>query len=75
MTIPEERTWAVQKTRDFLRRLLSTASAGGYNGVPIEVRKAARSCLRHFPGDHDIAAAAEGAPRSFGKPKTEKGEQ
>jgi len=54
MTMPEEIVWSLNKTRDFLIQLMRTKAIGGYNGVPPEVRKVARSCLRHFPFPHDL---------------------
>ena len=58
MTMPNERTWAVARARDFLERLLSPYN-GGIKGVPKAVREEARRVLRHFPhmselGDKDM---------------------
>ncbi len=51
MTMPDERSRAVVKTRDFLVRL-SRDSA-----MPDEVRNEAKFLLRHFPSQDDVILA------------------
>lgn len=53
MTLPDERTNAVIRTREFLLRL-SSPYGGGIKGVPSDVRVQARALLRHFPAAFDL---------------------
>lgn len=53
MTMPNERTYAVVRAREFLERLL-TPYGGGIKGVPKAVREEARRVLRHFPYIHEL---------------------
>jgi hypothetical protein len=63
MTLPDERTRAVTKTRAFLRALLRPDLTPK---VPRWIRDEAYACLRHYPGVLEINAAAEGkGSRSF----------
>ena len=64
MTVPSERTRAVQHTRDFLRRLLDRRETPR---VPKEIRKEAYWCLRHYPGNMDLATSHERIPEIWGK--------
>lgn len=59
MTMPNERTRAFIRGRDFLSRLISPYG-DGIKKVPKAVREEARRVLRHFPGVHDL-----GNPASF----------
>ena len=68
MTLPNERTRAVQSAREFLRRLLDRSATPG---VPLEIRKSARSVLKHFPGNCDLIAVAKKSPKTFAPPKEE----
>jgi len=61
MTLPDERYRAVKMTEQFLRDL----STGRYARVPLAVRKEAAACLRHYPSEWDMQAAAKGAPGHF----------
>jgi hypothetical protein len=61
MTLPDERYRAVRMTEQFLRDLAS----GRYKRVPVAVRKEAAACLRHYPSEWDMQAAARGAPGHF----------
>ena len=61
MTMPNERRWAVNNTRQFLVDLQSDLSA------PEAVRKEASRCLRHYPGEYYMDKAAEQAPDVFGE--------
>lgn len=56
MTLPNERSHAVRRTREFLRSLLNSAESPG---VPKRVRDGAYWCLRHFPADYHINAVAD----------------
>ena len=61
MTMPNERRWAVNNTRQFLVDLQSDLSA------PEAVRKEASRCLKHYPGEYHMDKAAEQAPDVFGE--------
>lgn len=54
MTLPNERTWAVIRARDFLVRLSNVYVEGGIKGIRQEVREEARRVLRHFPSPHEL---------------------
>lgn len=56
MTLPDERTRAVLNARDFLRELLDPKKTPR---VPLEVRRRARSILKHYPWEMHLSAAAE----------------
>jgi hypothetical protein len=56
MTIPIERTNAVNNTRKFLRSLLDPKKTPR---VPKMIRKQAYWCLRHFPTEFDMQEAAK----------------
>ena len=51
MTLPYERTRAVNNTRDFLRSLIDAKQTPR---VPSDVRKQALGLLRHYPGEMDM---------------------
>ena len=59
MTLPDERYRAVVQTEKFLREILSTPR------VPKSIKDGARYCLRHYPSEWDMQAAARGAPEHF----------
>jgi len=63
MTLPDERTRSVLRTRNFLLRLLSPS--GGCKRIPRPVREEARRLLRHYPGVIDLSIAGERAPTVF----------
>lgn len=65
MTLPRERTEAVLRTREFLRRLSIPLSTPG---VPTEVRGEAARLLRHFPDSGDLSLVHDACPHWFGKP-------
>lgn len=67
MTIPAERSRAVQNAADFLERL---ALHDGIKRVPKAVRDEARRILRHYPTDYDLADLARRAPDRWGRPET-----
>ena len=60
MTLPYERRWAVDNTRQFLVDLQSDLSA------PDAVRKEASRCLKHYPGEYHMEEARKAAPEVFG---------
>lgn len=51
MTIPIEKTYALENTLNFLRSLLDSKSTPR---VPMKIRLMARDCLKHFPYDIEI---------------------
>lgn len=64
MTVPRERSQAVQNTREFLRSLLDPKKTPK---IPKSVRKQAYWCLKHFPGDYEILIVAREVPEIFGE--------
>lgn len=69
MTMPIERTRAIRWAREFLVDLLFKDVTPR---VPEEIRKRARSILKHYPFDMHIAEAAEKLPKVFGTEDLEK---
>jgi hypothetical protein len=63
MTIPRQRKDAVMQTRDFLVALCNPKQTPR---VPSDIRRQARSLLRHYPSELYMDMAAEQAPRVFG---------
>jgi hypothetical protein len=63
MTLPDERTRSVLRTRNFLLRLLSPSD--GCKRVPRPVREEARRLLKHYPGVVELSLAGERAPQVF----------
>jgi len=61
MTLPYERRWAINNTRQFLSDLLCQDDS-----VPEEVKKEAYRCLRHYPGEYHMEEARKAAPEVFG---------
>jgi hypothetical protein len=66
MTIPTERTRAVQWANDLLVRLLDKKATPR---VPETVREEARRILRHYPNDFDLHLAAQSAPQTWSDPE------
>tara|TARA_X000000950_G_scaffold37100_1_gene39610 strand:- start:2027 stop:2236 length:210 start_codon:yes stop_codon:yes gene_type:complete len=64
MTMPNERRWAINNTRQFLVDLIDPKKTPR---VPKEIRKEASRCLKHYPGDYYIEEAAKQAPKIFGE--------
>jgi len=62
MTLPDERYRAVLWAGRFLQSLCYSSETPR---VPLKIRQEARSILRHFPGEWDMARAAEAAPDVF----------
>jgi hypothetical protein len=63
MTMPNERRWAVNNTRQFLVDLMDPKKTPK---VPSAIRKEAYRCLKHYPGEYYMEEAAEQAPGVFG---------
>jgi len=68
MTVPNERTRAVQYAHEFLKDLLYRDITPR---VPKAIRERARMVLRHFPSSCDLKVASEKAPDTFGEPYEE----
>jgi len=64
MTLPNERTNAVENAREFLRSLLDPKLTPR---VPKDIRRQAYWVLRHFPGPVDMERAVKKVPEVFGK--------
>lgn len=64
MTLPNERTRAVIYAQKFLRDLLDPKATPK---VPLEIRRRARSVLKHFPQPYEMEQAACASPNLFGK--------
>jgi len=64
MTLPNERTRALMNAKLFLRSLLDPRATPR---VPLKVRRAARSCLKHFPAEFEIEELPKCCPKLFGK--------
>ena len=65
MTLPDERTRAIQNARIFLQNLLDPKKTPK---VPRNVRLQARSVLKHFPTNLDLQQAAKDFGKVFEKP-------
>lgn len=59
MTLPNERTYAILRAREFLSRLTSPYLPAGIKKIPKDVRAEARSVLRHFPNWVDLLDPAQ----------------
>jgi hypothetical protein len=72
MTLPYESYWAVVKTSEFLKELMSNTKMG-----KDEIRKQARALLKHYPFDFDVelwVKTTEKVMNEWAKPKSaEKG--
>lgn len=66
MTIPKERTYSIQRTRDFLRSLLDPKLTPK---IPKAIRSQASKCLRHFPMDLDLSVSARKLPEIWSEPE------
>ncbi|TPG24964.1 BPSL0761 family protein [Variovorax guangxiensis] len=65
MTMPDERSRAVVRTRKFL---LSLTDAKETPRVPKRLREQALSILKHYPTRADMEIAAAACPLWFGRP-------
>ena len=63
VTMPDERRYAVNNTRQFLLDLLDPKKTPR---VPSAIRKEAGRCLRHYPGKYYMDLAKEQSPEIFG---------
>ena len=63
MTIPYERTQAVLRTRDLLRRL-----AAGEVMDPETLQHHAASLLKHFPDAHHLVVSSHASPGTWAHP-------
>jgi hypothetical protein len=70
MTLPIERRWAVNNTRQFLVDLMDSNKTPK---VPDAVRKEAYHCLKHYPGEYHMREVAIQSPGMWGE-QTEKRE-
>jgi len=61
VTLPFERTWAVQNARQFLVEICT----GEVKRIPADIRERARRLLRHYPHDLELSQAAKAAPEVF----------
>jgi hypothetical protein len=66
MTIPIERSYAIQNVREFLYSLLDPQMTPR---VPKAIRQEARWHLKHFPSEVDMEATRKKCPEIFGKPR------
>ncbi len=66
MTLPNERYYALEQTREFLRRLLDPRATPK---VPKWVRKEAYWCLRHYPHGYEVWLLAEHSPTIIKHPE------
>lgn len=66
MTIPIERSYSIENTREFLTSLIDPKKTPR---IPKHVRLAAYWCLRHYPWDMDMEDARKKAPDVFGSNK------
>lgn len=57
--MPDERLYAVNRTRDFLAKLLDPKQTPR---VPKEIRDEAYRCLKHYPGEFYMSEVAEVSP-------------
>lgn len=67
MTMPLERTNAVNRVREFLRKLLVASETPR---IPKSVRLEAKSLLKHYPSEYDLIRSAFKCPEVWG-PKDE----
>ena len=66
MTMPNERTRAVLRTRDFLWQL---AHATSQEGLRPELRERAKVLLRHYPAKVHMDIVHNACPEWFGPPE------
>jgi len=63
MTIPIERAYSLQNTREFLRSLLDPKKTPR---IPKWIRTEAYKCLKHYPSDFDIQQIQKKCPEVMG---------
>lgn len=64
MTLPDERLRALCYTKAFLIALINPKQTPK---VPLEIRRWARSCLKHYPSELDMSRAEKDFKKVFGK--------
>jgi len=69
MTLPDERFRAVMMTKEFLLKLLDPKATPR---VPLDIRRQARSVLRHFPHQYEMERVAKKSPDVFKADRDEK---
>lgn len=62
MTLPDERLRALIAARNFLRDLLDPKKTPR---VPLDVRRRARSVLKHYPDSYHFSKLREKMPEEF----------
>lgn len=65
MTIPRERTMAVQNAEVFLMKLSDPKLTPK---IPLSIRRQARWLLKHYPGVYDLEEACRAKPDIWGPP-------
>ena len=66
MTLPYERKYALDNTRDFLLDLTNPKATPK---VPLAVRRRARWALKHFPTPLDVQQIIKKAPKVISNPE------
>lgn len=69
MTVPVERTRAIQNVHDFLVSLLDPKTTPR---VPKEIRRRAGSLLKHYPTGFDLMQLAKALPDKWGPPRRDR---
>lgn len=59
LSLPFEKTNAIKRAREFLYKILWRPTNGGYAKIPLEVRREARSVLKHYIADYEIEKIAK----------------
>lgn len=65
MTLPAERSAALEMTRAFLLRLATAYTPDGIKKIPTPVRQEARRLLKHYPDTYDIYLVGKACPTIF----------
>lgn len=60
MTLPDERYRALQWARKFLYDLLDRSKT---KRVPLEIRRQARSVVKHYPFEHELEKIRDKCPK------------
>lgn len=66
MTLPYERTFAVQNVENFLLDLCDPKKTPR---IPKSIRKRAGQLLKHYPSQFYLAEVSKKAPEYFGEPR------
>lgn len=62
--MPIERKWAIDNTKKFLLDLMDPKKTPR---VPMDIRREARRCLKHYPDEYHMEQAQQLAPEVFGE--------